>query len=295
MAGTKNEKCSMDFVPFDGLKNCFVNKNKDRMTMKWFDRPDPTISRYMPYITFKKSVNDNCLLFVSPEKWTDPFEKIYLHAHLSGFPNIKDFIPPKVACLCFTRHLTGNSDAFWKSFKKDINQQLVRVEFSLKSLLVQLCSKLKNIHIYVSAIDYSLEQQKIKQPSLFLPSIINLNDNKKIDQEELFIKMLSYKRMSYEYENEIRIFLVPNGNKEIQFQDNGVFRIKEFDYAAAVKKVWIEPFPSGWITKAKAKEQMPLLSSRINRSGIYKTQKPCEQILFSDLKNVVFEGEKDHG
>lgn len=293
MVGGKRKITLVDFVPYDGLKNCFVNKNEK--TKKWFGRQDPTISRYMPYVTFKKSVDDKSLFFVSPEKWTDPFEKIYLHTHFSGFPNIRDFDSPEVACLCFTRHLTRNSDAFWKSFKKDVNQQLVRVEFSLKSLLTQICSKVKNVHTYVSVIDYSLEQNIIEQPNLFLSNIINLNDNKRINPKELYVKMLSYKRAPFEYENEIRIFLVPGGSKEIQFLDNGAFRIKEFDYATAVKNVWIEPFPSGWITKAKAKEQMPLLSDRINRSGIYKTQKPCGQILFSDLKNVISEGKNNYG
>jgi len=273
MATEKND--IMSFWRYGNLKNCFVND-------EWLKR-DHVVSHYMPYFRFKEAVQKPkpYLLFISPEKWDDPFEKIYLHTHFSGFPGHKLYEPPKLYCLCFTKQKVKNSDAFWKCFKSDTNQQLVRVEFSLSALIKQICSLAKDFNVYVSLVDYRLQRDVIKNYSDFVVNVVDEIDEK-TNLEELYIKMLSYKRSVYDYEQELRIFLVPKENKH-NIKDEHYYKIENFDYASVVKKVWLEPFPSGWVTKKKMQEDLICLSDRIVQSSIYKNQKPCDEIKYSGL------------
>ena len=228
------------------------------------------------------------MTFVSPSKWSDPFEKKYLDTVLTNLPSYeKKYTPPRIACICFTKSQYKDSVAFWKKFKPDESTQLVRVEFSFKKMLDQIIELLKNysMKLYVVAMDYSLQQKKIKNEIDFVTHI--KNNSKKIDGESLFIKLLSYKRKSYSYEREIRMILVPQKRK-IPFDDRKCFSIDGFNYESIIKNVWLEPIrlPSGWVSKDAAKERLNVIEDKINQSFLYEEQEACKKIDWRKISKI---------
>ena len=271
MAGTKNT----DFEQFENYKNCFVNAK----AKKWLQSEETVISHYMPYVRLEQWINDSIMTFVSPSKWSDPFEKIYLNTALINLPSQKKYTPPRIACICFTKSQYKDSVAFWKNFKPDELTQLVRVEFSFRKTLDQIIKVLKdyNMKLYVVAVDYRLQQKTIKNEISFIRHI--KDNSRKIDGESLFVKLLSYKRKSYSYEREIRTILVPQKGK-IPFDDRKCFTVDGFDYESIVENVWLEPvqLPSGWVSKETAKERLNVAADKIKQSFLYEEQKACEKI-----------------
>lgn len=274
-AKKKNAKLTfMSFKPLRGKKNCFVNVEAEKLLEK-----KTIVSRYMPYARFLQSVRSRQLVFISPEMWTDPFEKIYLESNISNGETSISFTSKQVACLCFTKHRFGNSDAFWKTFKTNVSQQLVRVEFNIMNVIEQICSLLKgmNVNVYVSVMNYRLNCNEIKNPKKFIPKIEENVDNT-TDLEKLYVKMLSYKRMAFAYEKEIRIFIVAKND----ICKENLFSLKKMAYEKAIEKIWLEPLPSDWVSPKKAKEELEdvskILSDKIGRSSLFKKCDSCGEI-----------------
>ena len=97
--------------------------------------------------------------------------------------------------------------------------------------------------------------------------------------------MLSYKRQAFEYEEEMRIFLVPKKGNTLKIDhEKGIYQLEKFDYFKATEHIYLEPLPSGWVTKKMVKNDLSILSEKISQSVIYKKQKECEQVSFKDLE-----------
>ncbi len=266
----------MRFERYGDFDNCYANEDALRL----LNKTTSVVSRYIPYSRLKEAVAETKLVFLSPEKWSDPFEKIYLRTKYYGISEGEIYEPPQIACLCFTTQKFRNSVALWKCFKTDMNQQLVRVEFYLNNFVKQICSLQKEVNVYVSVINYKLDANTIKSGCDFIRKITeNIDDHTNL--EELYIKSLSYKRKSFEYEREIRIFLIPKNQKSLDI-DGGVFCMKNFDYKNAVKSIWVEPLPPGWILFDRARDELKFLASKISRSNLYKQQEPCKEIKLKD-------------
>ncbi|WP_407442176.1 hypothetical protein [Fibrobacter sp.] len=272
------EKKDVFFEQFENCSNCFVNAKAKKLLQK----DDALVCHYMSCARLENWIKNSIMTFVSPYKWSDPFEKIYLSTVLKNLPSQKKYTPPRIACLCFTKSQYKDSVAFWRIFKPDELTQLVRVEFYFKELLIQLIKLLKknNLKIYVIGVDYSLTQEKIKDKSEFIKHILDHHNVNKIDAESLYIEMFSYKRKAFAYENEIRMILVPLEKKSIQFDENGCFVAKGFNYKSIVKKMWLEPvrLPSGWTSVGLLKEHLEGFENKIGQSILYKEQKKCEFI-----------------
>ena len=86
MAGTKKKFIPMSFERYGSFKNCYINKK----VANWLKLQNPIVSRYMLYSNFKGAAEKSHLTFVSPDKWVDPFEKIYLNTKLKNFPSNKN-------------------------------------------------------------------------------------------------------------------------------------------------------------------------------------------------------------
>lgn len=267
----------MHFEKYDNFDNCYANGD----ALNLLKKTNSVVSRYMPYYRFKKDVSESKLTFLSPEKWTDPFEKIYLHTKFYGISEGDVYEPSPIACLCLTTQQFRNSVAFWKCFKTDMNQQLVRVEFYLKNVVEQICSLLKNVNVYVSVMNYKLDANTIKSGCDFIRKITE-NIGEHTNLEELYIKSLSYKRSSFEYEREISFFLIPQNREGLSIDGNGVFCLKNFDYVRAVKKIWVEPHPPEWILLDKAREELKFLAPKVSKSILYKLQEPYNEIKLKD-------------
>ena len=277
------KKIFLDFKPYPRYKNCFVNNE----ACDWLEKENSTVSHYMPYTRLEEWVEKSVMTFVSPSKWDDPFEKIYLGSTLLNLPLLKKYTSPQIACLCFTKKQFKDSVAFWNSFKTDESTQLVRVQFDLKKLVNQLAKILekKKLNIYIAAVDYSLLQNSIKNKKKFISCIIEKSQNKEIDAESFYMKMLSCKRKAFAFEEEIRIMLVPQTQIRKNILDKDDCYLVKMDFQPIVQKIWLEPIrlPAGWVSEDFAKERIKKLQDKIQQSQLYEKQQKCSEIDFSKI------------
>lgn len=277
------EKKIFDFEPYLEYKNCFVNT----AAHDWLKK-GKSVSHYMPYHRLESWIDKSVMTFVSPSRWEDPFEKIYLDATLLNFSPQKSYTPPQIVCLCFTKNSFKDSVAFWNSFKSDEYTQLVRVEFDFKKMVEQLINSLdkRKMKIYIVAVDYLQQQKNIisKNKNVFVKYIFD-NSSNVGDAESFYMKMLSCKRKAFAFEKEIRIMLVPqNRTRNIDLDVDGCYPVK-IDFLSIVQKIWLEPIriPAGWVSEDFAKDRLKKLQDKIQQSPLYEKRKKCTEIDFSQV------------
>lgn len=201
-----------------------------------FPKDKNTIYKYMPMDRFIKSVDNKELIFVSPEMWYDPFEQLYYGIDCSK----KGYKTEDIACMCVSEKSSTNEDACWRVYAGS-NSKTVRISLEQYKLLQLLDDYALNngYEVYIGKVNYSFEKKDIKnlyKPSSnlyasFFPSTMS---------REHYLSLMLLKRKSFQYENEVRIFLVKN---KIIF-DNGLLKIP-CDYITRnlVSNVMLSPYP----------------------------------------------------
>ena len=181
-----------------------------------------TIFRYMPFSRLYTELERKTMTFISPELWTDPFEKAF-NTSSKGF-NLK--------CLCFTFNGSLGEEWAWKAFSN--SEQLVRIEILFEKLVdalsVASSQNGNKWDFYISVCDYSLDKRSI---------ISIINQNKKAAKTNNILdclNMMSIKRKAFSYEKEIRVFAVPKDNNT-----ESTLQIKKVDYKNFITRVLLEP------------------------------------------------------
>lgn len=143
--------------------------------------------------------------YVDPTNWFDPFEKRFYEADYSAL----QFEKPKVFCSCFTKKSTNEAAwVMYSYFKKGLAARSVRLEIDpfVYYDLLEDYGKLTGKHIYIGNVNYSLSEKTIKA----LHKLSSKHHHKYFCNFciEKFIKLLLVKRKAFEYEQEIRVFVV---------------------------------------------------------------------------------------
>lgn len=277
-------KADLDFEQYGANKNCFINKKAKKLLDS--KEKESVVCRYMPYVRLEEWIGKSILTFVSPNKWEDPFEKIYLGTTIKNLPQQEIYKPRSIACLCFTKSSFRNSVAFWNTYKSSDFAQLVRVEFDFKQMIDHLMKSIKDnkmdVNVYISAVDYSLNQEFIKNKEDFIKSIMERSTQN--NGVSLYIKMLLHKRKAFAFENEIRVFIVPQNDVDI-FDEKNVCVVKNFNYNSVIKKIWLEPIrlPPGWVTEDFAQERFKRMKIKIRQSLLYEKCPKCKVVDLHDL------------
>lgn len=156
-------------------------------------------------------LDDKKLFFASPVKWKDPFESRFLtnKFQLKTGAQIDSPWNGRVFCTCMTE--TSTSEAYWGIYS---SQQIgVCFAFYRKRLFAELenyCQQNPRDMVFVGKVVYQNAEdilENISQNKFINESITD----KGINDVNLVIRLLLLKRKAYEYENEIRIFIVkPN-------------------------------------------------------------------------------------
>lgn len=179
------------------------------------------IYRYMDVDSAINFLQTRSLTFVEPSSWYDPFEKRFYNADFSQIPN---YSKPKIFASCFTSKPTNEAAwVMYSYFKSGLASKSIRFEFNPTLLYHMLdeFGKMNKAKIVVSNVNYSLAEQTIKALHKttckhHLQYFNNFNDDK-------FVNLMLIKRKAFEYEKEIRIFIIPTSEtpKEIvQVFDN---------------------------------------------------------------------------
>ena len=196
-------------------------RNEDGSTQKADDtKTYQKIYKYMTLETFMTCLYTGTWRFFEPNKWQDKYESRFYCAEYR-FPNAHE-AAPKLFATCVTRE--RNSEASWKVYAggTGLNQHCLQLELNLVEFRKQL-----------QASDFLLEEKVVTYEhdvyieNLHKPNNRNYHIYFQPFSRRNFISLLSLKRKAYEYEKEVRFFLIPKdpqdersyGKQKSDYQD----------------------------------------------------------------------------
>lgn len=193
---------------------------------------DYPLYKYMPYNRLVSSVNNSELVFVSPETWTDPFERRFWKTDYSR--RYDGFIQPDIACMCLTTKSTTNEEASWKMYANS-QEKALRVSFAKKTFfdILEKYAQNNGCKVYIGKAIYLYDRYAIlqlhKQNNIFFP----LNNF----SIEHYLTLMCLKRKSFAFENEIRVFII----KEKLNWDKNLIRIPATIDKNLISRIMIGP------------------------------------------------------
>lgn len=175
-----------------------------------------SIYKYMNLETALICLKSGKLRFSQISEWTDEYEKRFYNADYSKLGNKKDCTPILYAC-CFTTQKA--SEAAWKTYtygKTGLGHICVKFELRLEKLRESLETYAKNngYMVYESQMNYHYTDETIGE----LHKKENREYERFFKQFSLasYLSLLSIKRPAFAYEKEIRIFMVPTNQKNLE-------------------------------------------------------------------------------
>lgn len=189
--------------------------------------------KYMPYSRVKSSIENNEFVLVSPTKWRDPFETLLFKENLAS--NGSKY---EVTAACFAQNDFKNEEGLWHfvPFASNNNDDpTVRVAFKMEELLGQL-NKYANDN---TSYDFYLSMVKYVESSEIIERMKRECNNFTIED---YIKDLSFKRVAFQHEIELRLFCVhklPKG--EDVNQTGGITKIKVQNMKGIISHVTLPP------------------------------------------------------
>lgn len=169
-----------------------------------------SLYKYMPVDCFVKCIENGNIMFQEPNGWNDQYERRYYKADYSNVEkNSSD--APELFATCFTKE--KDCEASWKVYAGS-GTKCVQLEIDVEALRYQLESSAQKgnndrgvmCKVYEGQVSYKLSEKEIlglyKKESPFYKYFFtpfNLQH---------FIALLLYKRPAFEYEKEIRFFMV---------------------------------------------------------------------------------------
>lgn len=182
------------------------------------------INHYIRSSYFKSDIDKNQITFVSPILWFDPFENVFYDERLViGNKNVD------IRCICATYDYVDGEESAWRRSEDCKNDKTIRISLNYEKTC-EILEKLgtnNNCDFYISIVDYSQSKDNlIKKNTPLYKTVAD------------YIKVMSFKRKAFAYENELRIFAVSD-----KFNQKEVFPfpLKSDDYISMIEKVTLPP------------------------------------------------------
>ena len=247
-----------------------------------------TIFKYMPLDRFISNLEKGVFVFVSPALWKDPFERMYHNVDCSAH----GYRTEEIACLCVSEKSSTNEEASWKVYSVN-GEKVVRLSIDLYLLLGMLDDFAKKNHceVYIGKAQYGYEKKEIMnlyKPGsshfgLFFPPVM---------ERKHYLSVMTLKRSAFEYENELRVFLVGDN---IPFDKKLVEINCDYESSKLVKDIVLCPYPvlptdKDLVHSVRAKMNRlesdelkktlkKLVGCRVRQSRLYESGKRVEKIL----------------
>lgn len=202
--------------------NCFVIGNVQRKTY---------VYRYMPIVIALKCFCNGNIKASQPDQWSDKFEGRFYNADYSQL-GVSDDTHPRLWAFCTSAH--ESCEASWDRYRlhtpNNADDELcLHVKINRKKLLEQLSlyATEKSYTIYEGAANYFLNTWHIKTLHLkyfdWQDSKGGTNTNEVTAHSlffddfslEKYLNLMLIKRKEFEYEAEIRYFIVPEDGTNI--------------------------------------------------------------------------------
>lgn len=257
------------------------------------------LNKYTKYSYFNQNAKEQNLVFVSPSTWRDPFEQIYFTA--KNYNEKYNYSKPTLYCMCLTANSSQNEDAAWTLYQNGTSEKIIKITFNAFEMFSQIddfCIK-NGYTVYVGEIDYSFASNEISSLSKASTPKRGINKNHELFfpkpfLDEHYLKLLLLKRKAFEFEHEIRLFLIKDDKSCYCNEDS--FKISPFLYndetINTIKIAPLQPFaltdPRHQIYNElqRAEEKLykteikkvlkEIASKKIQQSSLYKQKKVKE-------------------
>jgi len=168
-------------------------------------------------------VQNKELVFVSPEKWRDPFERRFYKTDYRRL----GFSRPDIACMCSSSRSSTNEEASWKMYS-GVNDKPLRlsIDYTILCKVLDQYAEDNNCKVYIGNVIYDFMKKEIE--SLHKPSG---KDHATLFPDsfdiEHYLSLMLIKRLSFQFENEVRLFIVREKPLDMQ---QGLLKIENIDY-----------------------------------------------------------------
>lgn len=192
------------------------------------------VFKYMNLESFLCSLYGKSLRFSEPSSWPDRYETRFYCANYSNIANNE--CAKRLFATCVTR--TRNNEAAWKVYARNggLSTHCVQLELDITGFRHQLRNN--NYHVEERSMEYTSEDYILnlhKRSSKYYSRYFTPFTS------ESYLKLLTLKRDAYQYENEIRLFIIPseNGEREIE-QKKATFIDISIEWDKIIKSVRVD-------------------------------------------------------
>lgn len=189
--------------------------------------------KHMPLENALRTLKDKTIWFANPTTWKDPFEKRFLEAKYTRDGKEVPFLwKGRVFCSCLTQ--TISSEAFWHAYSRDG----IGVEFRIyrEQLLNELSHYADDYKIFIGKAEY-LKTDDIRRGLRDIPFNPALSPDAKLNSEEFASRLFLLKRISFAYEDEIRIIIV----KKYPTKEDGIGLSYHCNNTDLIQRIVLDP------------------------------------------------------
>lgn len=215
------------------------------------EKPVDIAYKYMSLDSFIVSLVNHTWRFVEPKKWKDKYEGRFYNADYSKVLSGSSNPVRKTYATCITQ--SPASEAAWKVYShgQGLGSRCIQLKLDMAELRKQLCQQLivKGVNASKSSsVRGSLYEGKVYY-ELSDSQIDNLNKPGQDFYDTFFqsfslskfLKLLLLKRKAYSYEDEIRLFFVPDPSQRINSKKHDGDSIDiPVDWGKLIKEIKID-------------------------------------------------------
>lgn len=192
------------------------------------------VYKYMTIEAFLISLYAKTWRFFEPNKWNDKYEQRFYCAKYQ-IPNA-EHATPQLFATCVTRK--QNSEAAWKVYSHGhgLGSHCVQLELDIDELRAELRNSglgIAEMPVEYKDENYILNLHKEDKSKDYATYFTSFSFNK-------FLKLLTLKRDAYSYEQEIRIFAIPNDYAQRSLGNTSQSIDLAIDWSKVIRKVRID-------------------------------------------------------
>ena len=204
--------------------------------------------------------------FVEPTAWQDPYEKRFYTADYSHF---NSFVPGVTYATCLTDKISN--EAAWKMYRDEgggLKNRSVRFDIRRCEMLRYMDIEVKDAKIVFGKANYRHTTSEINK--LHMPDNRSQYEEYFSDfSEDAFLKLLLIKRKAFEYESEVRMFLLPHCHQTIDPDRD--FSKYMFKFSPEAMKLMIKLIS---IDPSCTELETEIIKTKIERMGYACSQNP---------------------
>lgn len=242
------------------------------------------------------------LRFVEPTSWDDQYEGRFYNAIYDGKRSDPKTTPFLYACCFSTKRENEAAWILYSHNRTGLASRCVELTINRAKLREQLVKHLRNCSLYIGMVNY---QNKETIDNIHMPYLDEGQDNPNYHKYfgyftlERYLDLLLLKRTAFEHEQEVRIFIIPNeekNNVKARREQNGEFKSGMYPKPKFVDIDWIDIIENIKIDKNCTDYEIALLQEKIDvlvqeKQGILKEEDYNK--LKEKMKLVKFDPYKD--